>query len=446
MSSKGFVVGAVIGLIALCACALALGAVAAAIIAYRAGGMATATPIGMPDPTQTAAEMDSIQAYVIVARGLQPEAPVERKFLTTEEVLQRTIDDFEKDTSPEEVQDDVRVLAALGLIEPGVDLYQLLIRLYSEGIAGFYDPETSELVVVSELQGLNAYEQTVFAHEYTHALQDQIFDIEASGFRDEVVETDPERFVAIQAVLEGDASLLEEQYRDTLSPAERRENAAALDSIDVSIYLELPDFLLQDFVFPYEQGLNFVRRYYDEGGWARVDEVWRNPPVSTEHILHPERYEAGDWPSPLARPPLTSTLGAGWRQIESNMIGEWYTYLILAHGADSATRLADRTAYRAAEGWGGDGLTVFHHDEAGQTVLAARWEWDTQADADEFAEAFREYGDLRFGAAEAGTHHVCWTAEALACFYFDGRQTLWILAPDAGLVEAVLQQYPDFSP
>lgn len=449
MSSRNMMVGGVIvGLVALCLCVVAVGAAVTAFFYVRADQTVDPDLSTVPaDPAQVSEQMDTIAQEVIVMRGLQPTRAVERKFLTEEEVRQRTIDDFNEDTTPEEWSDSERTLAALGLLPPKYDLYSILLRLYSEGVAGFYDPDTQELVVVSEEAGLNAYEKVTFAHEYNHALQDQNYDVRGMGFSDEGWETDSERAAAVLALLEGDSSLLEEQYQATLSSAEQDEYDQILNDFDVSIYGELPRYLLLDFIFPYDQGLAFVRRYYDEGGWARVDEVWKNPPVSTEHILHPERYEAGDLPLIVERPPLTETLEAlqaGWREIESSVLGEWYTYLMLSQGDEEDARLSERTAARAAQGWGGDGYVAFYNEEQDETVLALHWVWDTQADADEFAQAFREYGDQRFGEPRTTPQDVCWSAGELNCFYTSGQHTLWVMAPDQQTLNAILSLYPDF--
>jgi hypothetical protein len=429
----------------LCVCVAALAAAVTGAAVYTVQRQASATPLPTLNPTQIVDAMDAIQVYVITTRGLQPKAPVDRAFLTVAEVKQRVLDDFEEDYSPAEAADDTRVLAAFGLVPPGLDLYDLFVRLYSEGVAGFYDPDTDELVLVSEAQGLNAYERTTFAHEFTHALQDQIYDLRASGFSDEMYDIDSERFEAVQAVLEGDATLLEEQYRATLTPAEEREYDAAVDAQDVSLYFEMPQYLLYDFIFPYDQGLEFVRRYYDEGGWARVEELWQNLPVSSEQILHPERYEAGDVPVVVARPALTDTLGSGWRQLDTGVNGEWYTYLILAHGEDRGAQLSQSRAGRAAEGWGGDGYSVFLRESDDALVLAAQWVWDTPEDAQEFAEAFREYADDRFdGAATTTGDRLCWPGSGQNCLLTTSTGTLWLMAPDEATFASVLTQYPDF--
>jgi hypothetical protein len=458
MQSRGLLIGIVIALTVLCLCACAvLAAGLGGFWLYRqtARLSATATPRPTRDPNATIApaptpnaatlaEMDEIQAWVLQQRGLSPAGEFSRQFLNRDQMLERTLQDFEEETSPEEVDDDERLFSVLGLTAPGVDLYNLYIRMQAEGVVGFYDPDTKELVVISEEGQLNAYEKVTYAHEYNHALQDQNYRIRAMGFSEEGWSTDSEKAAAVQALLEGDSSLLEEQYKATLSREALNEYDDIVNAYDVSIYFELPEFLLQDLIFPYQQGRDFVNRYYEAGGWARVDEIWRNPPASTEHILHPERYEAGDNPLPVPRPALTDTLGSGWRQLDSNVMGEWYTYLILAYGQDRSARLSESRAARAAEGWGGDSYTVFYNDAADQTLLALHTQWDTPSDADEFVSAFQDYAEERFGRASLSEpNRTCWDGDGLHCLYTNGVHTLWLAAPDQATIEKVLAEYPD---
>lgn len=456
MRSRRLWIGVAAGCVALflCVCAfLAVGGSVGLIVAREVLDPAlptrdpNRTPAPAPTPSaETLAEMDAIQAWVIRRRGLQPnDDGVTRQFLSQEQMLDRTLKMFEKESSPEELADDARALAVLGLVRPGTDLYRLYVRMQSQGVIGFYDPETGELVVVSEDGRLNAYERATFAHEYNHALQDQNYDFEALGFSEEGWEADSERAAAVRALLEGDSSLLDEQYQATLNEDEQREyDRESLTLQSLLLVFQLPPFLLQDFAFPYTYGQEFVRRYYDEGGWARVDEVWADPPSSTEHILHPGRYEAGDDPLPVPRPVLTDTLGAGWRQIDQNVMGEWSTYLILAWGEAAGARLTNDRAAAAAEGWGGDSYTVFYNDETDQTALAVHTEWDTTADAGEFAAAFAEYADGRFGERVAdGLSAKCWEGAERHCLFINDARTLWLAAPDQARIDALRAAFPD---
>ncbi|MBL8058855.1 MAG: hypothetical protein JNK29_19275, partial [Anaerolineales bacterium] len=124
-------------------------------------------------------------------------------------------------------------------------------------------------------------------------------------------------------------------------------------------------------------------------------------------------------------------------------MGEWYTYLILAYGEDSGARLSQSRAERAAAGWGGDSYTAFYNDAQAQTVLALHAQWDSPADADEFAQAFADYADERFDRRVAITDGQCWEAAELHCLFNAGAHTLWLAAPDQATLEALRAAFPD---
>src|SRR5688572_25437430 len=149
MSSRATTITIGIILLVLCLGVFALAAAVTGLAYYTAQREINATPLPTLNPTQVVTAMDEIEIFVITTRGLQPKEPVERTFLTVEGARQRALDRFAEDYSAAEAEDDVRVLAAFGLVHPGLNLYDLLVRLYSEGIAGFYDPDTDELVIVS---------------------------------------------------------------------------------------------------------------------------------------------------------------------------------------------------------------------------------------------------------------------------------------------------------
>ena len=136
----------------------------------------------------------------------------------------------------------------------------------------------------------------------------------------------------------------------------------------------------------------------------------------------------------------------GWRLLDTNTMGEWITYLLLAYGADLESQLDEVTAATAAEGWGGDGYQVYYHDDRAQTVLVAQWTWDSALDADQFEQAMITYLEARFRGAgierEGGT---CWEVnEEVTCLYVRGVENLWLLAPDQTTLDSLLSQYPSF--
>jgi hypothetical protein len=378
-------------------------------------------------------EIDLIQTQVVDERGLQPRSQVPVVLLSPTELRQNVVNDFLADYTDEETADDVYELSIIGLVDPGFDLRDLYINLFSEQIAGYYDNEMKEMFVVQG-QGFEGPERLTYAHEFTHVLQDQNYDIENGlNYNDDACEADTERCAAIQALIEGDATLSEYTWYQYYATAQDQQQVIQYyNSLKSPVYDSAPDFLKEDFVFPYNQGLTFVQTIHDQGGWTAIDAVYNDPPVSTEQILHPELYPA-DTPIPVDLPDIANALGDGWREVSRNQMGEWYTYLILARGENQNARLDDSTAQSAAAGWGGDEYLVLHNDSQNVTAFVMKCIWDTTNDASEFSAALQRSLNARFGvnATQQGNTYIWEYTGGYSTLYLSGDTTLWIITPDA---------------
>jgi len=386
-------------------------------------------------PDNVARQMDEIQRQVESIRSLERTTDVKRALLTVDQLRAKVEDDFLADYTPGEVEDDVRVLAALGLLEPEFDLYDLYLELYTEQIAGYYDIEKDEMYVVLE-EGFSGPQRSTYAHEYTHALQNQTHNVrENLNYTEEYCETDSEYCAAIQALIEGDASLTEQSWLYLYATdRDRKELDDYYQTADLSVFDTAPAFMQEDFIFPYSKGVDFVLTLFEEGGFARIDEAYIDPPVSTEQILHPERYP-DDRPVAVELPDLATTLGRSIREIDRGVMGEWYTYLILAHGDQASTRLDDDRSARAAEGWGGDAYVIYWDEAANLPLVVLYSVWDTTADAEEYSAAFEDYASLRWGKAVSATAtgEFTWDtgSEGGVIFSHSGDETVWVIAPTA---------------
>jgi len=390
---------------------------------------------------EIASQMDEIESQVVRLRGLQPTGPVERSLLTPEQLHQHVLDDFLADYTAEEAQDDARTLNLLGLLEPGFDLYTLYLDLYSEQIAGFYDDEVQQLFVVQG-SGFGGTERITHAHEYAHALQDQRFGLSELGYSDEACEADSERCAGVQALIEGDATLLEQQWLFTYGTDQDWDDINRFyDNYQSPVFDSAPAFLQKDFLFAYDFGYTFVNTLFLEGGWAAVDAAYADPPGSTEQILHPDRYPR-DRPVRLQVPDLAPALGEGWRETDRNVLGEWYTRLVLLE------RLTEDRADPGAEGWGGDYYLVFNQQPQGRSALIVLTQWDSLREAYEFLSAFRQYADARFDRrVDSETTRSSWQGrQDYSTVEVQGDQTLWVLAPDADTAARLRKaiQFPAF--
>lgn len=399
----------------------------------------TESPPPEPIPPEIAEQMDQIQAQVIELRGLQPTGDVNRVLLPRDQLRQKVESDFFEDYSPEEAVEDSLVLSALGLLEPDFDMLTFYQDLFSEQVAGFYDDQNEEMDVILGIE-FGGQERLIYSHEYTHALQDQNFDIEEGlNYSDESCEQDSERCAAIQALLEGDASKLEIDWLLTY--------ATQQDIIDIQNSLaeyegpvleNAPGFIQEDFLFPYLNGQDFVEHLYDLGGWEAVNEAYRNVPVSTEQILHPERYPA-DLPEIVNIPDISPILGEGWREIDRGVMGEWYTFLILAHGLDPEARLDEAESQAASDGWGGDEYLVYYNDQNDSIVLVMHTSWESVTDTTQFYNAFQKHSTARFGAPEnVQMDRIGWSHDGGYTEISTQNQfTTWVLAPNEEMTDQI---------
>jgi len=316
----------------------------------------------------------------------------------------------------------------------------MYIDLLSEQVAGFYDNETKEMVIVQG-KGFQGPERLTYAHEYVHALQDQNYDIRAGlSYSDEACEDDSERCAAVQALLEGDATLSElNWFREHGTSQDQSEILEFYNNYESPVLDAAPMFLAEDFIFPYEEGLNFVEYLYDHGGWGAVDQAYEHLPVSTEQILHPEKYP-DDRPLNVAFPELSELIGTDWIEYDRGVMGEWYTYLILALGSEEASRQKEKVAARAADGWGGDAYAVYYHPSNQSTIMVLNTLWDSPDEATEFFKTFKDYAKVRFGRpVDNQKSFITWESQdGYHLMQRSGDQTTWILAPDSETAQAIL--------
>jgi hypothetical protein len=385
-----------------------------------------------------------IESHVSEMRGLDSKEPVGKAFLNTDELRQKMIEDVAEDYSEQEAHDDALLYAAFELMDPDIDLYDLLIDLYTEQVAGFYDPDEKEMFVVRGDQALAASERLVYAHEYTHVLQDQHFDLQALGFTDDDDDEkeDAEKDFAVRSLVEGDASLLMQQYAlQKLTADDLKEILSESESIDMDVLDRSPAIVRESLMFPYQAGQMFAMTLFNDGGWSAVDAAYKDPPVSTEQILHPERYP-GDVPQIVTLPPLTDTLGAGWRLVDENVLGEFGIQQYLKVHTD------DGDVEVAAEGWGGDRYAVHWREDESAFVLVTRLVWDSPGDADEFFETYTRFAEERFGGKPArseGDTRLWWFGEdALLLARNDQDETLIIIAPNETTLDEIYALFQDF--
>lgn len=328
--------------------------------------------------------LTAIEEQVVELRGLPPADIGPPDIISREQLRQELEEEFDASYPAVERAADNIALRALGLLEPDQDIAEIQLDYLGEGVLGFYDDTEKRMVVVSD-RGLDAEAKLTYAHEYTHALQDAAF----SGVLARDPDEDDDIGLARTSLIEGDATNLMILWAiENLSQEELLEISTA----PIPDTSGVPGWLVDVTSFPYLDGLTWVQRISTGGqDMSAIDEAFADPPVSTEQIIHFDKWLDGEQPIALDDPPLAATLGDGWEEVETTTIGQAFLRIMLDFFGESFDDAAV-----AAEGWGGDRLVVASGpDEA--FALAWRLAWDSAAEAEEFAAAYaRVSPDLDF--------------------------------------------------
>ena len=284
-------------------------------------------------------------------------------------------------------------LAAAGFFDPEPGLEQKLTALYARQVAGFYDPAEKKFFIVPERTaetaagapelGLSAetlLEETLLAHELTHALQDRRLDLVP---RLKALQDSSDGLLALEAFLEGEATVVMMDALLTRLPDEAKTLfgeetlATMMSGLAKGAAVEgaegVPPFFVKEMLFPYVGGTAWIQARKKTGGWPAVDATYARPPRTTSEILHPERasaahvfLNAGDRPSSASVPP-------GMRLLYEDTFGEWMLGTLLERaGATNAAALA-------AE-WQDDRVVFFEPKESlGAGTLPVGFVWRLRA-------------------------------------------------------------------
>ncbi len=404
---------------------------------------ATTAPSSTPVPAATlspdlALTMRQIESQIETIRGLEMSAPLTQTVKSRSDFGEYMEAEFAEDYPPQEVANDTRILTILDLVPEDLDLYQVLVDLYSSQVLGLYDDEEDSFIVVNEGE-FDLLDRMTYAHEYVHGLQDEDFDL--TTFIDDELMSDDEALARL-ALVEGDATLAMTEYLlAQVNQVSQQELQALIeaepegqDALDAA-----PAIIRETLAFPYTYGTEFVTAVAS-GDWEEVNRLFSDPPLSTEQILHPEKYLEGDEPQILSLPPLTGTLGAGWTKIEDNVLGEFQMGIYLGE------RLDAETAAAASAGWDGDRFAVYV--EGDDELLALATTWDSAAEQEEFTRAYEQWASAKYGQEPRRDGAVRWweSADQVTALLAQDQGAVVVVGPDIETVARVLEALASLVP
>lgn len=389
-----------------------------AVLSPAANALDRAEDQSAPPPRpldgQRLAGMEGLAAEAERIRGLRLRERPPWRLRTRSELHRLLVRNANAKANPRRVELTVRLGAALGFWKPDFDLPAAQLEMESGFTRAFYDRTGRDLTLVRPDEDADSgppdpaaalWEDAEVVHEYTHALQDQNLDI---GRLD--LAGDSDRAAASRALLEGDAVLTMFAYwigrsrgRDEetrLAPltgvleAQREAWARMLARPPLDRF---PRILGAVKLFSYAAGSAFAEAVYKRGGWAELNRCYKTPPLSTEQILHPEKYlrPVPEDPVKVCLPKGADGALKGAQLLDADTAGEMQTAEALR------VHLPEDEALAAAAGWGGDLCAIYQRTEGparGQVVPVWLSAWDSEADAKEFEAAYAKAAARKGGA------------------------------------------------
>jgi hypothetical protein len=301
------------------------------------------------------------------------------------------------------------------------------------GILGVYDPPTRTLTIVTDAPGGLAQRELTYAHELTHALEDQHFSLPR------FLRGSDDAAIARRALVEGSARHTEVAYayRHFNTATSGRELARR---VPASTYRGGINYFVNSDRFAYLDGARYVARLLREGGQRARDGAFRQPPATTEAVLHPPKT-----PAPEPARLRVGRVAPGFRRVETGAMGEFDTSQLLLLGAKLGPTAA-RDAAHGAAGWAGGRYQLWRAGPRGirgcsrpcveRDLLAVRWRFDDRAQAAQFAVALRPYLENFQRLRPVG--RSAWRGKVVgAAVRSRGNQVTFALAPAVGLARAV---------
>lgn len=360
----------------------------------------TPTPVAAPPPAQwTQAELekvsDEIRHQIEELRGMTFKSPVAVKLTDKKGFLEYALKRQSETESPEKLQRDETIAKLLGLIPASMDYQKTMLALLEEQVGGFYDPATKTFYLMDTFTGGVA--KIILAHELTHALDDQHFDIDGTLAK---CGGDTDASIAFQAVVEGSGTGLMNQWFLKHSGEVTAADLERAQGLGAGALAAAPPYLWKPLLAVYLMGESFLVRssgmnlLMKAAKTADVERAFTTTPRSSEQILHSKKYwNDAQRDDPKAIAIDTAKLPKGWTVAGQDTLGELYLAMLTTprskrFGLDVKNPMSIMSleyTNKAAEGWGGDRLVLLARGDDRMLQLVTAW--DSAQDADEFAAA-----------------------------------------------------------
>ena len=404
----------------------------------------TQKPEGMVTAPQAVpvSELTEFERTISAIRKLDFLCPVKYAKMTEDELKAFISEKLDEENPKEEFQNELAAYKALGLLDDISGIRELLLELYTEQIAAFYDQKEHKLFSRNKPLFSGMLNDVVLIHELTHALQDQHFGLEKLIQK---VEDNNDKLMALISLVEGDATFVQTQYMIKHRDWKLGE-IFGIAFQQQEKFFSAPLLVRETMLFPYEKGIKYVTALHDSNGWTAVNTAYADPPVSSEQILHPEKYlSSRDDPREVSIPDLVPVLGKGWKLVNNNNLGELGIMVLFRR------YLGIFRAKKPARGWDGDWYNYYVNGNDGREALIWAVVWDSVKDADEFFTSYRKLVTKKFAQHRLvdsweKTNSVVWQYDhAVVYIGKNNDRSLMAELPKMELLARVIDKFAGFS-
>ena len=392
---------------------------AASACACGSSSASRPTPAELPDPIPSSAapaddhhveadeqravdEINRVLRQVSRMRKLPALGSVAGRVIDRPTMLRQVKDQVRSQVPMEAIEGESAFLSTFGFIPADYDYEAGVYRLIESQLAGYYDPDQKTMFLMGDLSGPET--EVTLAHELVHALQDQYYVL---GPRLTYRKDANDAQAAIHCLAEGDATslmldfTLDESGLSAVAIPDETLRLEIVSSMALSPEMaSFPRVLRDSLVAPYVDGVLFVHGLRRRGGWASVDQVWGNPPTTTEQVLHLEKLfsrEPAD-----AVPVPTGPSDGTWTTAHTDVYGEQGLRIALEEW------MPRRVATDAAAGWGGDRVAVLTERDTAVTVAAWHVRFDPLPRRSD-GEAVEAFSAIASSWGKSGLGDVCHT-------------------------------------
>ena len=276
----------------------------------------------------------------------------------------------------------------LGMLPRGFSAADLYADYYRSLPVAVFEYATNTIHVVNRPDGFSPLEASVVVRETVKALGAEYFGVgtDSAGRVPKAIDDEE---LAMAALVEGDATYFQLLYLQQLDDEAQTAAALAANQVAWSPPGGTPRWLVERLAFPYDDGLDFVRRLVETGGIAALDRAYADPPRSSEHILHPERYLRGEAVRVVELPDVAID---GFTLHAEGRFGELAWRALLSRTLDPGILT------QTVDGWRGDAFVAYTDGSA--VGLAVKMEMVSEDDAIEVALAVLEHARTTLEAGD----------------------------------------------